>query len=209
MLRKIIILAVCLTGVVAARADEKSAVILNRVASTLKGYVNYEVLFTASATMMDDVVGSYTVSGDRFSITVAGQTHFSDGKSRYEIYEEQKEVVIDNADLTQRNIFTNPARAFEFAADDFESTYKGTKTVAGQEADHVELVPLRGGYVAGTVITVYVSKASGLPVAVTYDYDGESIDISIDAVKRLQAANEPMFTFDAAKYGDYEIIDFR
>lgn len=209
MLKRIMILGFCLLAASAAKADEKSSAIIARVDSILKGYANYEVKFTASAAMMGDVKGSYTVSGDRFSITVDDQTHFSDGKARYEIYDQLKEVVVDKADLSQRNMLSNPPRAFEFASDEFESTYKGTEVRHGNECDVIELVPLKGGYIAGTVITLYVSRADGLPAAVKYNYDGETMDIAVNNVVPLKEVDEAMFTFDRVKYGDYELIDFR
>ena len=136
------------------------------------------------------------------------QTDFGDVNARYEIYEDLKEVVMDKADLSQSNVLSNPARAFEFAPDEFESELQEPVS-GGGTYDVVRLVPVKGGYAAGTVIYLYVDKTSSLPGKIVYNYDGETVNITIDKITPLNKVDKDIFTFDASKYKDYEVIDFR
>lgn len=208
MVRKVILTILCLSALGAVRADEKSDVVLKRIESKLSEYDSYEVLFDAAAGDMMDVSGSYIVSGFRYRITVDEQVHFSDGVNRYEIHDGDREVVIDRADLSSRNIFSNPARAFEFAGEDFEGTWLRREEIAGRECDVIQLLPRRKGY-GSAAITLYAGVKEGLPVAVTYDYDGEQVDIAIVSINRLDSVDDSLFEFREALYPGYEIIDFR
>ncbi len=192
----------------AAWADGASEALLGRVAARLKVMGAYEVRFTASADGMGSVDGRYTVSGDRYRISVRGQIQFSDGRSRYEIYEDEKEVVIDAVDLASHNILVNPTRAFDFAAEDFDSRIGGREKIGGKDAQTVMLTPRRQGSGIGT-IRLWVDAGSALPVRLEYMYQGESVVIDILSVGRAADADPAMFVFDPDDYAGYEIIDFR
>ena len=140
----ILTLAFACAALLPASADNLSESILRHVASTLREYGDYEVRFTVSAESMGTTGGEYVVSGDRYRIRIRQQEQFSDGKNRYEIYEADREVVIDRADTKTHDIFTNPTRAFDFAPAEFESTYRGKEKVGRKEA-HPPQRPRRPG----------------------------------------------------------------
>lgn len=200
-------LAFAFAALATASADNLSESILRHVASTLREYGDYEVRFTVSAESMGSTGGEYVVSGDRYRIRIRQQEQFSDGKNRYEIYEADREVVIDRADTKTHDIFTNPTRAFDFAPAEFESTYRGKEKVGRKEADVVRLTP-RNAHAAQGIITLYLDATTGLPLQIDYDYQGEQIRVTLNRItpKQIDAST---FVFDPARYADYEIIDFR
>ena len=51
-----------------------------------------------------------------------------------------------------------------------------------------------------------VDAQRALPQYVTYVADGLEVKVSILSFEKLQ---RPVLTFDAARYADYELIDFR
>ncbi len=195
-------------GMAAGATDDRSSAILDRISAALRAYGDYEVRFTVSADGMDDVEGYYFVSGDRYRINVRSEEHLCDGVARYEISHNNMEVVIDKADAGGSNIFTNPSRAFEFAGDQFRSRWLRSETLLGRECDVVGLVPVSQAY-GNMAVTLYVDSKGGLPLAVTYDYDGETITVAISEIRKPDKADPSLFTFNRADYPDYEIIDFR
>ena len=200
-------LAFAFAALATASADNLSESILRHVASTLREYGDYEVRFTVSAEGMGTTSGEYVVSGDRYRIRIRQQEQFSDGRNRYEIYEADREVVIDRADRNSHDIFTNPTRAFDFAPEEFESTYRGKENVGRKEADVVRLTP-RNAHAAQGVITLYLDATTGLPLQIDYDYQGGQIRVTLNRItpKQIDAST---FVFDPTRYADYEIIDFR
>lgn len=190
-----------------AAADNLSESILRHVASTLREYGDYEVRFTVSAEGMGTTSGEYAVSGDRYRIRIRQQEQFSDGKNRYEIYDADREVVIDRIDTSTHDLFTNPTRAFDFAPEEFDSIYKGREKVGRKEADVVRLTP-RNAHAAQGTITLYFDATTGLPLRIDYDYQGEQITVTLNRITP-KAIDASTFVFDPTRYADYEIIDFR
>lgn len=207
-MKKIILLLLALTAIFVVRGDEKSEKVLRNLASTLSGYGNYEVRFSVAVKGSGSMSGSYTVSGNKYRITLQQQTQFSDGINRYEIYTSDKEVVIDKADLKSHNILNNPTKAFDFLPSEFTSVWKGQRQIAGVNANAIALTPRNAKSGTG-IITLYVGPSTGLPVAVGYNYQGEEITIKIDKITPLNSVDKSLFIFDAGKYKGYEVIDFR
>ena len=208
MKRFILIAAALVAAASSAKADETSESILRHIAETFASYGNYEVRFTVSAQGMGNMSGNYFVSGDRYRIKLQKQEQFSDGTNRYEIYAADKEVVIDAADTGSHNILNNPTRAFEFAPEEFESTYTGPAELKRKAVEKGKLVPRSDRYGNGT-ITLYGSAEDGMPVALNSDYQGEELTVTIDRIIPLEEIDKTMFLFDPSLYGDYEVIDFR
>lgn len=208
MKKTIVTLLAVFAVVFALHADQQSEAALKKVAKSFAGYGSYEVKFTVSAKGMGSMSGNYFVSGNKYRIKLQKQEHFSDGVNRYEVYTADKEIVIDDIDTDSRNLFNNPTRAFEFAPDEFYSKWLGEKEVNRVKANVVELTPRSDKY-GGGVILLYLATATGMPVAVDYNYQGEEISIAIDKIIPLTSPDRSMFVFDPAQYGDYEVIDFR
>ena len=207
-MKKFIVLLMTMSVVAGvAKADDTSAMILEHISKTLSGYGNYEVKFTAR-TKGFVANGTYRASGDKYRIKVQDQEHFSDGVNRYEIYDKDKEIVIDEVDTSSHNILNNPTRAFEFADSEFESTYKGRQQFGRVEVETVRLVPRTTRY-GEVVITLYVNAANGLPAGLEYDSRGDKLTISIDKITPLDHIDPSVFMLDPSLYADYEIIDFR
>ena len=208
MKRIILLLATAIAAITAARADETSESILRHLADRLAEYGNYEVRFTVSSEGMGTVKGSYIVSGDRYRIKIQRNEQFSDGVNRYEIYPTDKEVVIDVADTDSHDLLSNPTRAFEFAPEEFDSTYKGPASFKRRSVETVLLSPREGEYGTGT-ITLYLDAGDGWPVALEYGFEGDGFTVTIERITRLEEPDPSLFMFDPAAYADYEVIDFR
>lgn len=208
-MKKIFLILALLPLAFTAKADENSRGILDRMAANMAEYENYRIDFTASSKgMITSVGGMYTVSGDKYHIKIQRQEQFSDGKTRWEINPSDKEVIIDHMDLNNRNILNNPTRAFKFAPDEFASTYLGTETVNGIPCHVIQLESLGRMYGIG-LVKLHVGISADLPVQVSYDFEGERLNISIDKFTGLPSIDPAMFEFDASKYKGYEVIDFR
>ena len=62
----------------------------------------------------DQLSGYFIVEGDSYYITLGVMEVYSDGKLRYEINNERKEVVEDRVNLESVDLLSNPTRAFRF-----------------------------------------------------------------------------------------------
>jgi hypothetical protein len=127
---------------------------------------------------------------------------YSNGKLRYEINNERKEVTEDRVDLESVDLLTNPTRAFEFVEDEFDSTI--------HENIHngviLKLTPQEDiGVTAIYVSVVNDGKGRITPLAIKYDYEGEEVNI---ALIMADTASAQLPRWDRRAYQTYDLVSF-
>lgn len=160
--------------------------------------------YTMAATVAmegDELGGIFMVEGDGYYLTLGTMEVYSDGKLRYEVNNERKEVTIDRVDLTSRDILTNPTNAFRFAHEEFSSS-----VVADKDGEVVlSLTPREDIGITDIELTLR-RDANGVvtPLAIRYNYDGDVIHVAL-AMRPHDAA---LPRWDKAAYRAYDIVSF-
>lgn len=191
--------------------DQRSSELISMLSSTFGGYKQYEVQFTARVDQgAEGVQGRYVVSANRYYITADDRQIYSDGKQKYEVNDTDREVTIDVVNVSDKDILSNPTRAFEFVGGAYASTFKGEITYAGKKCYVVELLPTVKGS-AIEQITLMIAAATGLPAGVKYRIDGvaSAVEVTVNKITKLPTVSESLFVFDKNRHKGYEIIDFR
>ncbi len=125
-MRRGLLLILFAVAALAVSGDTRSGQIMARMASVIKGHGQYEVKFTFKADpSADPLQGRYVVSGDKYYLLVAGTEVFCDGKAKYEINTQYKEVTVDRVDPTDRRVLTNPAKVVDFPEQEFCHNHTG------------------------------------------------------------------------------------
>ena len=149
-----------------------------------------------------DVSGYFMVEGDAYYITLGVMEVFSDGKLRYEINNERKEVVEDRVNLEACDLLTNPTRAFNFVPNEFKSE------VVGSTSDVVVLKLAPKSAAMGIDAITLKLKRNGskvVPVNIAYDYDGETVSVALSTAD-ITGAKLPRW--DKSAYRAYDIVSF-
>ena len=149
-----------------------------------------------------DVSGYFMVEGDAYYITLGVMEVFSDGKLRYEINNERKEVVEDRVNLEACDLLTNPTRAFSFVPNEFKSE------VVGSTSDVVVLKLTPKSAAMGIDAITLKLKRNGskvVPVNIAYDYDGETVSVALSTAD-ITGAKLPRW--DKSAYRAYDIVSF-
>lgn len=160
--------------------------------------------YTLAATVAmegDELGGIFMVEGDGYYLTLGTMEVYSDGKLRYEVNNERKEVTIDRVDLTSRDILTNPTNAFRFAREEFSSAI-----VADKDGEVVlSLTPREDIGITDIELTLR-RDANGVvtPLAVRYNYDGDVIHVAL----AMRPADATLPRWDKAAYRAYDIVSF-
>lgn len=160
--------------------------------------------YTMAATVAmegDELSGIFMVEGDGYYLTLGTMEVYSDGKLRYEVNNERKEVTIDRVDLTSRDILTNPTNAFRFAREEFSSAI-----VADKDGEVVlSLTPREDIGITDIELTLR-RDANGVvtPLAVRYNYDGDVIHVAL----AMRPADATLPRWDKAAYRAYDIVSF-
>ena len=93
-----------------------------------------------------------------------------------------------------------------FAFDFLDSEYAFTLEWERDGKACVRLTPTDGSNAASGEVTLTVDTASMRPLSLAYDYDGERVDISVEAI---EPNADTYRAFDRKACDGYEFIDFR
>lgn len=172
---------------------------MRRLAAAMEAMRAYTVDFRAEAGD-ESIRGRYEVDADRYHISVAGNEVYGDDIVRREIDTRKREIVVDAADTTSRNLLTNPTRGFRFLGDDYHARLDSE---SGDRAV-ITLTPAAKSTAGIISVTLSISD-SPLPEKICYNTEGEIVTIIIERIGKGAVVPE----FSAADYPDFEIIDFR
>lgn len=197
-MRKIVtILALMLMCAVHAMA-QGSAAAVGRVARYVEQLGSYDAQFDIEAEGFE-ASGSYAVAGDVYHIKLQQAEVFSDGKCRYEVDHERKEVNIDVVDLSSRNVLDNPTRCFDFVGEDYDVE------IVDEAAERVTLrITAREDAFEGEIYLT--ADLKGKPLQLEYKlYD----DIITVKVTSIASRKSKIASYSQSMFKDYDVIDFR
>jgi hypothetical protein len=142
------------------------------------------------------------VEGDGYYISLGVMEVYSDGKLRYEINNERKEVVEDRVNLESVDLLSNPTRAFSFLPEEFSAkVLKSSSTGAV-----VSLVPKSDDLGITAILLNLERKGSKVvPSKLSYDYDGDLVTITLTM---LDASDLALRKWDKTAYRAYDIVSF-
>jgi hypothetical protein len=145
--------------------------------------------------------GYFMVEDDSYYIQLGIMEVYSDGKYRYEVNNERKEVTEDRVNLDSCDLLTNPTRAFEFLEEEFEATIS--------EDIHngaiLKLVPKQSSDITAVYVSVVWRDNRIIPLAIKYDYDGEEVSIALIMAEK-ESAVLPRWNRD--NYKTYDLVSF-
>jgi hypothetical protein len=147
--------------------------------------------------------GRVMVEGDSYYMSLEAMEVYSDGKLRYEVNNQRKEVTEDRVDLESRDLLTNPTRAFRFAPEEFQLSLRYSHN---DEVAVVDLTP-RDTNLGITAISLSLVREGGkvYPRQIAYDYDGDSVVI---AIGEYEAGGWTLPKWSKTNYKAYDIVSF-
>lgn len=150
----------------------------------------------------DQFSGYFIVDGDAYYMNLGTMEVYSDGKLRYEVNNERKEVTEDRVNLEAVDLLSNPTRAFDFVDEEYDVR---VVSVAGDVAT-IELKPKSADLgISAILLTLQREGRSVIPTLICYDYEGDEIRIELTMV---DATSAPMPRWDAKSYRAYDIVSF-
>lgn len=204
-----------LSGASAGRADDRSTAILQKISTTLNGYKHYEVTFSfvvrnSPSDASSPMTGSYVVSGEKYYIDLDIREVYCDGKTKYEVDRQNREVTIDRVDPSDRSFLANPTRAFEFLGGSFTHRIEDVQGFGRKNCDVVALTAVEKSSGLSDA-RLYVDRATGLPAGMIYYIDGASseVDVTVKKITPFPSVDPKVFIFNRSRYKDFELIDFR
>ena len=145
--------------------------------------------------------GYFIVEGDSYYMQLGVMEVYSDGKFRYEINNERKEVTEDRVNLTSHDLLSNPTRAFEFVEEEFKATISQTI----HNGVILKLVPKQSSDITAVYLSVVWRDNRIVPLAIKYDYDGEEVAI---ALVMGDAKSAVLPRWNKKNYKTYDMVSF-
>jgi hypothetical protein len=162
---------------------------------------NRYALFMRVDAYGEQMNGYFMVEDDSYYIQLGIMEVYSDGKLRYEINNERKEVTEDRVNLSSRDLLTNPTRAFEFVEEEF--------TASISENIHngviLKLEPKQSADITAVYVSVVWRDGRIVPLSIKYDYDGEEVAIAL-IMSDVATAVMPRWSVDT--YKTYDMVSF-
>ncbi|MBO7261808.1 MAG: hypothetical protein J6U95_02615 [Alistipes sp.] len=146
--------------------------------------------------------GAIKVEGDAYYLMLGTMEVYSDGKLRYEINNERKEVSEDRVDLKSHDLLTNPTRAFSFLDSEFKMAMRSAHDA---NTKYIDLTPREDIGITTITLALKRSGARVMPEAVSYYYDGDVVTITMQP---LDATSWKLPRWNKASYAAYDIVSF-
>lgn len=203
-MRKIIfvIVAICMATTLSAQTTAKEWV--KQLESSMGERYAYTLNVAVKAgDSKTTLSGRVMVEGDSYYMSLEAMEVYSNGKLRYEVNNERKEVTEDRVDLTSHDLLTNPTRAFMFAPEEFDMVLKFSQN---DEIARIDLTPRDKDYGITAILLYLVREGDKVyPMQIAYDYDGDKVVVTLaeygDKAWKLPVWNE-------GNYKAYDIVSF-
>lgn len=200
-MRRLLLTLCVLHCVVALSAQTTARQWLERLDASL-GERYAMTLHIAMTNAEQPLIGYLMIDGDSFYLTLGAMEVYSDGKLRYEVNNERKEVTEDRVNLSSADLLSNPTRAFEFVGEQFDVA------LLSANATDVELhiKPLDADMgISNIALSLKVAGGKVLPDAIVYDYDGEVVGITLEM---MDAKDKALPRWSKDRYRAYDIVSF-
>jgi len=211
----IIIGALLVANVSMAQSDAKAKEILDEVSAKTKTFKSLSADFVFSMVNEEMDIdehneGTIKVKGQKYTVKLPelGVEVFSDGITIWNYMKDGNQVTISNVD-DEASELMDPSSIFSIYERGFRSEYIGEEQENGKTVYRIDLFPDSEEYDV-TKIEVSIAKDDMmLSSATLYATDDNLYTIEVKKMETGADIPDADFVFDASKYGDVEVIDFR
>lgn len=216
MKRLLLIGVVLLMAVLSwAQQDEKAKRILDKVSEKTRSFSTISADFSFSMKNEEMEIderndGSINIKGQKYCVELpdVGITVFSDGITLWNYMNDGNQVTVSSIE-DEGSELMDPSAIFSIYEKGFDSKFVAEKKAGGKTVYQIDLFPDSDEHDV-TKITLLIDKATMMiHSALLYGTDGNLYGIEVKKLESNKDFSDSEFVFDASKYGDVEVIDFR
>jgi len=192
--------------------DSKADLILKEVSTKTKASKAIKIDFTytienKAQKKKDTRTGSLLSKGDKYRLSIAGQTVISDGKTIWTYIKDANEVQINSVG-SDEDSFT-PTKLLNSYKDNYRAKFYQETKQEGKAIQVIELIPLKKGKKLVKVL-LGIDKAQKQVYSFTvYNKDGSTYSYKIKNYLTGQSFPDAEFIFKTSSYPGVEVIDMR
>lgn len=195
-----------------SQVDPKAQEILKGVSAKYKSYKTLSASFKLNlldkkTNKSQNQLGTVTLKGAMYRLTMADQEVMSDGKATWTYLKESNEVQISEAEEKQDGL--SPTTIFTMYEKGFKTKYKGDKTEGGKTMQLIELFPEDNKKNYIKILISIVKDEKYVNSATVYDKNGNIYTYTITKFTPNATVTDDMFVFNKTKYPGVEVVDLR
>lgn len=179
--------------------NHKAKEILDKVISTFTIDGGIQIDFEGTES------GSIVMKGEKFYLHSGQIQSWFDGKTQWSYMADTEEVNISHP-APEELQGVNPYYILVNYQNNFDSSYRGWKSVEGKQVHEIVLFPKNQNH---EQITLWISKLN-FPLYIKVERNGKSVsEFKVRNVQKQPQINDQVFRFNKSLYPNAEIIDLR
>ena len=198
-----------------AQKDKKAKDILDKVSEKTRSFSTILADFSFSMKNIEmeideKYVGSIKIKGQKYVVNIPdnGINVFSDGSTIWTYMKDGNQVTISSVEDGGSELM-DPSSIFSIYEKGFDSKFIAEKKADGKTVYQIELLPDSDEYDVSKIVLLINKNTLMIHSAVLYDTDENLYEIVVKKMQTDIDFPDSEFVFDASKYDDVEIIDFR
>ena len=194
-------------------SDPDAKAILDKVSAKFKTYKTVTADFTLSITNASGKVegtkkGVVYMKGSKYRVNISGQEIYSDGENIWTYDKSTNEVQLTKFDpssntITPQKMFTN------FYDKDFLYKLNGDKEEGKKTVQEIELTPVDKTKTFFKVLVDVDKVTKNIVSSKVFEKNGDRYIYTVNSMKSNSDLPDSLFTFDAKKYPNVEVVDLR
>jgi len=191
--------------------EQQAKAILDKLSAKTKTYSTIKAEFQYSINNKTEGInetqsGKIEIKGNNYFLSIKGQDILSNNKSIWTILKDAEEVQINNISDEDDEEYLSPNKIFTLYEKGFK--YNFVKEESGVQI--INLYPIEAEKKSFHRIALYIDKVkTQITKVIVYGKNGGTSTYVIKSFIPNQTIADSEFSFDKAKYPDYEIIDLR
>jgi len=200
--------------------EKKGKAILDEVSAKVKTYKSIKIEFAyrlqaaektgkdknKPAAVAENKTGIALIKGEKYNLSIAGQTIICDGKTMWTYIKDSKEVQIKSVDANNNE--ENPQKILTGYSANYKPKWIKEETQEGKQVDVIDLVPIKGKSFYRVRMIIDKTKKQVISSTV-YQKDGSEIIYKIKSFVTDAPISDATFNFNKADYPGVEVIDMR
>jgi len=198
-----------------AQQDKKAKEILDKVSEKTRSFSTISADFSFSMKNEEMEIderndGSIKIKGQKYCVELpdVGLTVFSDGTTLWNYMKDGNQVTISNIE-DEGSELMDPSAIFSIYEKGFDSKFIAEKKAGGKKVYQIDLFPDSDEHDVSRITLLIDKSTMMIHSALLYGTDGNLYGIEVKKLESNKDFPDSEFVFDASKYGDVEIIDFR
>ena len=188
--------------------------LLDEVSSKMKAYKNMHLNFSTSLLNEEagikendelPIKGEIYLQGDKYNLLYLGNNFIFDGAKLYVINHDEKEITINDEDLSEDEGFIYPSKLLTFYEEGYEHRLSNLSTIKNRKIQFIELTPIDTNSEIIKVVLGIEVTSKHIYQLVQFGENGTKTILTINKFKSDQNITDELFNFNRLKY---ETLDY-